>query len=101
MFVTYDYNLLNILDVEKNVQELKAPIKLDSGITIIVNILPTQSYIYLLDSTIWIDVCPTNNNLLAAAGYDRKVKIFDRREAKIVKIIDPKHSSNIFLIFNI
>ena len=41
--------------------------------------------------TLWIDVCPSNQNLLATAGSDKKIKIYDRREAKIVKIIDPTH----------
>ena len=39
LFITYDWRLLNILDFEKNVQELKAPIKLDNGILIILEIL--------------------------------------------------------------
>ncbi len=50
--------------------------------------------IYLV-ATHWIDVCPANNNLLATTGSDKQVKIYDRREAKIVKIIETGHSGTI------
>ena len=45
------------------------------------------------EATFWIDVCPTDANLLASAGLDRSIKIIDRRESKIVKTIDEIHSS--------
>ena len=45
--------------------------------------------------TLWIDVCPTNANLLASCGYDHSIKIFDRRESKIIKTIDRIHQSKI------
>jgi len=69
LFVKYDGANLNIHDVHKKSLELKSPVKLDAN------------------QTLWIDVCPTNNNVLAAAGNDRKIKIYDRREAKIVETI--------------
>ena len=34
----------------------------------------------------WIDICPTDANLVAFGGVDRDVKIYDRRESKIVRI---------------
>ena len=47
------------------------------------------------EGTFWIDVCPTNANLLALAGRDSCIKIIDRRESKIVKTFDSIHSSKI------
>ena len=46
-------------------------------------------------STIWIDICQSNGNLLATGGGDQNVKIFDKRESKIVKTFDGIHSSKI------
>ena len=43
--------------------------------------------------TYGIDVCPINGNLVAAGGDDKSLKIFDKREAKIVKTYDDLHSS--------
>ena len=40
------------------------------------------------------DVYPNNSNLLATAGDDKTIKIFDRRESKIVKIIDSIHEGD-------
>ena len=50
----------------------------------------------VLDDTMWIDVCHSNGNLLASGGSDDKVKIFDKRESKIVQTFDNIHKSNIF-----
>ena len=36
----------------------------------------------------WIDVCPTDGNLLVEGGQDSDVKVIDKREAKIVKSYD-------------
>lgn len=33
----------------------------------------------------WIDVCPTNENLLALACDDKSIKFFDKREMKIMR----------------
>ena len=52
-------------------------------------------YAYLLfyeDYTIWIDICPSNGNMLATGGMDKDIKIFDQREAKIVKTFEGIHS---------
>lgn len=47
----------------------------------------------LLDCrTRWIDVCQNNPNLLASGGEEFNVKIFDRRESKIVEIFEKIHS---------
>lgn len=43
-----------------------------------------------------IDVLPINGNLLASAGWDKKVKMFDKRESNIVRTFDDIHKSNIF-----
>ena len=48
--------------------------------------------------TYWIDVCPTDSNLLASGGDDVDIKIFDKRESKIVKTIDDIHFSKICVI---
>ena len=34
-----------------------------------------------------------DGNLLALGGMDRKIKIYDRRESKIVKTFDDAHKS--------
>lgn len=34
-----------------------------------------------------IDVCPTNGNLLASGGDEGLIKIYDRRESKVVQIL--------------
>lgn len=44
--------------------------------------------------TFWIDCCPTNGNLLAACGRDLDIKIYDRRESKIVKTFAELYRSN-------
>lgn len=54
---------------------------------------------YCSVSTYWIDVCPSNGNLLASCGQEKKVKVFDKRESGIVKTFDEVHSSEPFLIF--
>ena len=46
------------------------------------------------------DVCPTDANLLTSGGYDKKIKIYDRRESKIIKTFEGIHSGNIWLIIN-
>ena len=52
-----------------------------------------------IDRTHWIDVCQNNGNLLALAGTDQDVKIFDKRESEIVRIFDDVDGSNISLIY--
>ena len=36
-----------------------------------------------------MDVCQNDGNLLASGGIDRDIKIFDKRESKIIKTFDP------------
>ena len=50
--------------------------------------------------TNWIDICPSDGNLLATGGFEMNVKIFDKRESKIVKSFDGIHSSKILNFFN-
>ena len=47
--------------------------------------------------TQWIDVCQSNGNMLVTGGRDENVKIFDKRESKIVQTFDGIHTRNIFL----
>ncbi len=47
----------------------------------------------IIDFTFWIDVCQSNGNLLASGGQDGIIKIFDKRESKIVKTFEGVHSS--------
>ena len=39
--------------------------------------------------------------MLAAGGCDKNVKIFDKRESKIVQTFDNIHTGNIFILFNV
>ena len=54
----------------------------------------------LIDHTLWIDVCPSNGNLLASAGYDKNVKIFDKRGSQIVRTFNRIHTGIHFDLFN-
>lgn len=44
----------------------------------------------------WIDVCQSDGNLLVSCGHDKKIKIFDKRESKVIKTFDVGHTGNIF-----
>ncbi len=50
----------------------------------------------IIEFTYWIDVCQSNGNLLASGGTDRIIKIFDKRESKIVKTFEDIHSGKEF-----
>lgn len=43
--------------------------------------------------TYWIDVGQSNENLLVAGGTDFNVKIFDKRQSKVLRAYDDIHSS--------
>ena len=49
--------------------------------------------------TYWIDVCQNDGNLLVSGGDDRIIKIFNKRESKIIKTFDEVHSSNDLALF--
>ena len=50
----------------------------------------------VIDETYWIDVCPTDANLLASCGLGPIIKIYDRRVAKIAKIIGKDEGGKMF-----
>ena len=52
---------------------------------------------FFVEYTCWIDVCQSNGNLLASGGDDMNVKIFGKRESKIVRTLDGIHTGNIFI----
>ena len=45
----------------------------------------------------WIDVCPTDANLLAYGGKDQNIKIYDRRVSNVVKTFDGIHLGKSYL----
>ena len=49
----------------------------------------------LVDNILWIDICQSDGNMLAAGGWSRNVKIFDKRVSKIVQTFQDIHKSNI------
>ena len=55
---------------------------------------------YIDSTTYWIDVCQSNGNLLVSAGAQKLVRIFDKRESKIVQTFDGIHTSNNFWCVN-
>ena len=80
-----------MLDVEKRLAILSDPIPLDVNNKM--NSKPTENYlINSIIGTWWIDVSPSNGNLVVSGGYDGSVKIFDRREAAVVATFDDVHS---------
>ncbi len=54
---------------------------------------------FLTGWTFWIDVCQSNGNLLASGGGDKVIKIFDKRESKIVQTFEGVHSSKNYIPF--
>lgn len=94
LFIRYGMNKLNVLDVEKQKLLQKNPVQLDQSnpinhsTLIFKNICNASSS----DFTIWIDVCQVDGNLLASCGQDEHVKVFDRRESRIVKIFQNIHT---------
>ena len=63
-------------------------------------LLSFNVYFWAVSATSWIDVCQSNGNLVASGGNDQLVKIFDKRESKIVRTFGGIHESNIFYLFN-
>lgn len=43
---------------------------------------------FCLEWTSSIDVCKKDGNLLATGGFDKNIKIYDRRESRIVKTFE-------------
>lgn len=59
------------------------------------NIFLNIAFVFKTPRTYWIDVCQNNGNLLATGGWEKNIKIFDKRELKIVKTFEGIHSGNI------
>ena len=125
LYVKSGENQLNIIDPEKQQLILKDSVQHDTSmlwnhVTFLIfwstlaikNIL---SHNHLLDYNwnllypikhlligwiYWIDVCPTDANLLAFGGDDFKIKINDRRDFKVVKIFNNIHSGKIIFYTN-
>ncbi len=51
---------------------------------------------FIIGTTFWIDVCQSYPNLLASGGEDGIIKIFDKRESKVVKAFEGVHSGKEF-----
>lgn len=51
-----------------------------------------NSFKEIAAQTFWIDVNPINGNLIATCGTDKNIKIYDRRESKIVKTFQESHT---------
>lgn len=88
----YDSKSLNIFDVKKNILVLKKSAHLEDSSSDYGSF--TRINDVNLDRTNWIDVCPNDGNLLAFGGSDKSVKIYDRRKAKIAKVISRADSHN-------
>ena len=52
-------------------------------------------FLLLLDGINWIDVCPNNENLLATASGEKSLKIFDKRQSKVVQTLEIIHTCKI------
>lgn len=44
-----------------------------------------------MGTTYWIDVCPTDGNLVATCDSDKNIKIYDARESKLIDTLDRIH----------
>ena len=61
----------------------------------------TSDKLNATDATLSIDVCPSNGNLLASSGEDNNIKIFDKRNSKIIRTFDDIHSGNLLHLFDL
>ena len=93
LYIKYDDHKLNVLDAEKKVFVLARPVNLElEG-----NFCESPELDLLtIGKTRWINVCPINGNMMASGGFDQNIKIFDKRESKIVKTFDKIHKGDIF-----
>ena len=48
-----------------------------------------------VDNILWIDICQSDGNMLAAGGWGRNVKIVDKRVSKVVQTFQDILKSNI------
>mgnify|MGYP000865260429 CR=1 FL=1 len=96
LFVKYDRHYLNVLDVEKQSLILKDAVRIGNEGDFILFFFIFHRLIEF--SPYWIDVCPSDGNFLASCGRDRNVKVYDRRESRVVKIFDGFHTGEIYRV---
>ena len=75
VFVRYNRNQLNIYDVQKSMLILKNPIVIENSSTSNLRAFLRYYDLICLEFTDWIDVCPTNSNLIAGVGESGRNKV--------------------------
>lgn len=104
LFVKYDCNSLDIIDIEREKLALKKPIVLDktgnsSCFIFFFNLFVAPHYTG--GKTIhWIDVNPSNGNLLVTGG-DRGVNLYDKRARKVITISSTPLTGNLLGRFDL
>ena len=60
-----------------------------------------SALLFEIGHVFWIDVCPTNANLVATSSADKIIKIFDKRSSEIVKTFQNIHSGKCITSINL
>ena len=114
LYIKYNDNKLNILDIQKEKLILKAPILLEKSdgsnlqnlsllfqfILLLLNRLIKfflnylTSYFLALNPTYSIDLCDAKTDLLATAGASKEIRIYDKRDPSVVKTFENIDTSN-------
>lgn len=92
MYVKFDGNKADILDVEKSALISKQSFTVDAGTH--KSILFHNWFVPTLSGLIyWMDVCPNDANLLASCTSAKNIAVYDRRQSKKVRFLENHHSS--------